>query len=67
LYNCDPVTAALGGTAVTVYGCALSPGWAGLYQVAIQVPQSLAPGDYALKVSIGNASSPDGAILAVAR
>ena len=67
LYNCDPVTATLGGTAVTVYGCALSPGWVGLYQVAIQVPTSLAAGDYALKVMVDNAASPDGVILSVAK
>jgi uncharacterized protein (TIGR03437 family) len=66
LYNCDPVTATLGGAAVTVYGCALSPGWAALYQVAIQVPSTLAAGDYALKVVIDNASSPDGVILSIA-
>jgi len=67
LYSCDPVTATVGGTAATVYGCALSPGMAGLYQVAIQVPASLAPGDYALKVMVDNATSPDGIILAVAQ
>ena len=67
LYQCDPVTATLGGAAVTVYGCALSPGWAGLYQVAIQVPASLAAGDYALKVMVDNATSPDGVILSVAK
>ena len=65
LYNCDPVTATVGGVAATVYGCALSPGWAGLYQVAIQVPKSLTAGDYPLRISIDNASSPDGVILAV--
>jgi len=67
LYNCDPVTATVGGVAATVYGCALSPGWAGLYQVAIQVPASLTAGDHLLKVVIDNASSPDGVILSVAQ
>lgn len=66
-YNCDPVTATLGGQPVTVYGCALSPGYAGLYQVAIQVPTTQASGDYALRVMIDGAVSPPGVILSVAQ
>jgi uncharacterized protein (TIGR03437 family) len=65
LYNCAPVTVKLGATDPLVFGCALSPGSAGLYQVAIQVPSSLPDGDYPLKVTVGGASSPDGVVLSV--
>jgi uncharacterized protein (TIGR03437 family) len=50
---------------VTVYGAALAPGNAGLYQVAIQVPESLADGDYPVRATIGGVQSPDGIVLAV--
>jgi uncharacterized protein (TIGR03437 family) len=64
-YNCAPVAVKLGPADPRVFGCALSPGWAGLYQVAIQVPSSLSDGDYALKVTVGGVSSPDGVVLSV--
>jgi uncharacterized protein (TIGR03437 family) len=49
----------------TVYGAALAPGFAGLYQVAIQVPQSLSNGDWPIIASIGGVSSPSGMLLTV--
>jgi uncharacterized protein (TIGR03437 family) len=49
----------------TVYGAALAPGYVGLYQVAIQVPTSLADGDWPLGVSIGGVSGPSGVVLTV--
>jgi uncharacterized protein (TIGR03437 family) len=49
----------------TVYGAALAPGFAGLYQVAIQVPQSLGNGDWPIIASIGGVSSPSGMLLTV--
>ena len=64
-YNCAPVAVKLGPADPRVFGCALSPGWAGLYQVAIQVPSSLSDGDYPLKVTVGGVSSPDGVVLSV--
>jgi uncharacterized protein (TIGR03437 family) len=64
-YNCSPVTATLGTANLTVYGCALSPGSAALYQVAIQVPASMQPGDYPLQVQVSGAASPTGVILSV--
>jgi uncharacterized protein (TIGR03437 family) len=42
----------------TVYGAALAPGFSGLYQVAIQVPTSLADGDWPLVTTAGGATSP---------
>jgi uncharacterized protein (TIGR03437 family) len=49
----------------TVYGAALAPGSAGLYQIAIQVPTSLADGDWQVQASIGGVQSPAGTILSV--
>ncbi len=49
----------------TVYGAALAPGSAGLYQIAIQVPLSLADGDWPIQASIGGVMSPAGTILSV--
>jgi uncharacterized protein (TIGR03437 family) len=49
----------------TVYGAALAPGFAGLYQVAIQVPESLGNGDWPIVATIGGVASPSGAVLAV--
>jgi uncharacterized protein (TIGR03437 family) len=49
----------------TVYGAALAPGFAGLYQVAIQVPTSLGDGDWPIVASVGGVSSPSGMLLSV--
>jgi uncharacterized protein (TIGR03437 family) len=49
----------------TVYGAALAPGSAGLYQIAIQVPTSLADGDWPIQALIGGLLSPAGTILSV--
>ncbi len=66
-----PVTVTINNVPATVYGAALAPGYAGLYQVAIQVPASLANGDWPIVATVGSAtfldltSSPSGAILTV--
>ncbi len=49
----------------TVYGAALAPGYAALFQVAIQVPASLADGDWPVLASIGGVTSPVGLVLTV--
>ena len=49
----------------TVYGAALAPGSAGLYQIAIQVPTSHADGDWPIQALIGGVLSPAGTILSV--
>jgi uncharacterized protein (TIGR03437 family) len=49
----------------TVYGAALAPGSAGLYQIAIQVPTTLADGDWPIQAGIGGVASPAGTILSV--
>ena len=65
VYNTNPVTIKIGTVDAQVFGAALSPTFAGLYQVAIQVPASMADGDYALKGTVNGATSPDGVILSV--
>ena len=58
-YNtATPVSVTVGGKPATVYGAALTPGCAGLYQVAIQIPASLANGDYPVSASISGTQSP---------
>ena len=59
------VTVTINNTPATVSGTALASSFAGLYQVAIQVPQSLADGDWPIKASIGSFQSPDGVVLSV--
>lgn len=49
----------------TVYGAALAPGSVGLYQIAIQVPSSLADGDWPIQALIGGVLSPAATILSV--
>lgn len=49
----------------TVYGAALAPGSAGLYQIAIQVPTGLADGDWPIQGTIGGVQSPTGTVLSV--
>jgi uncharacterized protein (TIGR03437 family) len=57
-YNtANTVSVTMGGTVATVYGAALAPGYAGLYQVAIQIPASLASGDYPVIATVSGAQS----------
>ncbi len=58
-------TVTLNNSPVTVVGAALTPGAVGLYQVAIQIPSSMANGDFPVQVSIGGMTSPLGLILTV--
>ncbi len=65
-YNtASPVTVTLGTTSATVYGAALAPGDAGLYQVAIQIPASLTDGDYPVVATVNRAQSPATALITV--
>jgi uncharacterized protein (TIGR03437 family) len=57
----------VGGVPATVYGSALAPGFAGLYQIAIQVPPSLANGDYPVVATIAGAQSPTSTLITVQR
>ena len=58
-------TVTLNGVSVKVYGAALAAGDGGLYQVAIQVPSSMADGNWEVEASIGGEKSPSGVVLAV--
>ncbi len=58
-------TVTVNNTPATVYGAALAPGSAGLYQIAIQVPTTLADGDWPIQATIGSVASPAGNILSV--
>jgi uncharacterized protein (TIGR03437 family) len=65
-YNtANAVTVTVGGTAATVYGAALAPGFAGLYQVAILIPASLANGDYPVVATISGVQSPSTTLITV--
>jgi len=55
----------INGTRAIVFGAALAPGSAGLYQIAIQVPNNLPDGDYAIQAGVGSILSPSGTILSV--
>jgi uncharacterized protein (TIGR03437 family) len=57
-YLTPPVTVTVGGTNATVFGGALAPGFAGLYQVAIQIPASAPDGDLPVVATISGAQSP---------
>ncbi len=48
-----------------VYGAALAPGFAGLVQVAIQVPTTLGNGDWPVVAKIGGVQSASGLVLSV--
>jgi uncharacterized protein (TIGR03437 family) len=58
-------TVTVNNTPATVYGAALAPGSSGLYQIAIQVPTTLADGDWPIQATIGSVASPAGNILSV--
>ncbi len=62
------VAISLGGTTLAesdILYVGATPGFAGLYQINIRVPDSAADGNLPLKVIIGGIPSPDGAYLAV--
>jgi uncharacterized protein (TIGR03437 family) len=65
-YNtANTVSVTVGGKPATVYGAALAPGYAGLYQIAIQIPASLANGDYPVVATINGAQSPSTTLITV--
>jgi uncharacterized protein (TIGR03437 family) len=65
-YNtANTVSVTVGNKPATVYGAALAPGYAGLYQVAIQIPASLANGDYPVVATISGVQSPSTTLITV--
>ncbi|MBZ5611550.1 MAG: FG-GAP-like repeat-containing protein [Acidobacteriia bacterium] len=64
-YNiATPVHVKIGGVDATVYGAAFASGFAGLIQVAVQVP-NLSDGDYPVIAEVGGVSSPSTTLLTV--
>jgi uncharacterized protein (TIGR03437 family) len=55
-----PPAVTVDGLPVIVMGAALSPGSAGLYQIAIQLPASLGNGDIGVQASVGGFQTPAG-------
>lgn len=64
-YTADSISVTLGNTPVTVYSAALAPGSVALYQVAIQIPESLADGDYPIVATVSGSQSPSNVLLTV--
>jgi uncharacterized protein (TIGR03437 family) len=62
----NPLTVTAGGVPVTVLGATLTPGLAGLYQIAIQLPNSVPAGDTLLKLVVGGSNTPDNVYLFIA-
>jgi uncharacterized protein (TIGR03437 family) len=60
-------TVRVGGAGVEFLGAALSPGSAGLYQVAVRVPDSAPDGDLPVAVEFGSIRSPDNVFITVRR
>jgi len=52
-----PPTVTVGGRDATVLGSALAPGFVGLYQVAIRMPQGVPPGNQPVILTIGGVRS----------
>ena len=50
---------------VLMLGAALASGSAGLYQIAIQVPSSIADGDYPIQASVAGVTSQAGVVLSI--
>jgi uncharacterized protein (TIGR03437 family) len=55
----------INGNPMITFGAALTPGSASLYQIAIQVSNTLADGDYPIQATIGSAQSSARAVLSV--
>jgi len=64
-YTANTVTVTVGDTAATVAYAALTPGSAGLYQVAIQIPTALADGDYPVVATVSGVPSPSTVLITV--
>ena len=61
----NPVTATIGNISVDVLGAALTPGNAGVYQIAVQVPANVPNGDLPVVAQTQGIQSPANIYLAV--
>ncbi|MCS6953689.1 MAG: family 16 glycosylhydrolase [Bryobacteraceae bacterium] len=57
----------IGGLHAEYLGGALTPGSAGLYQIAVRVPETAPDGELPLTAAVGEARSPDNVFLAIER
>jgi len=62
-----PLTVSVGGATVPVISAVLTPGFAGLYQVTVQLPAILPSGALLVEVSVAGVVSPMGASIFVAQ
>jgi len=62
-----PLLVKIGGAAAEFVGGKLSPGEAGVYQIAVRVPASAPNGDWPVVVEMGGVSSPPGVLLTIQR
>lgn len=60
----NPVSVTLGGTTVPVLGAVLSS-YAAVYQIAIQIPESMPDGDFPILAAVNGVQSPGNMVLAV--
>jgi uncharacterized protein (TIGR03437 family) len=58
----NPVTVSIGNIPAQVYGAALAPGFAALYQVAIQIPLSAPDGDLPVSAIVNGTAAPNAVI-----
>jgi uncharacterized protein (TIGR03437 family) len=63
-YTANPVTVTM-GVGATVLGAALTPGDAGLYQVAVQIPTAIPDGDCPVIATVNGVQSPVGVLITV--
>ena len=61
----DPVTVRLGGVDVAVLAASLSPGLAGVYQIAIRIPAAIPAGDLGIWGAVGGYSTPENVFIAI--
>jgi uncharacterized protein (TIGR03437 family) len=65
-YTTTPVTATLGGNPISVLATALSPGLAGVYQIAVEIPNDAPSGDLLIRATIQGNQTPDNVYLYIA-
>src|ERR1039458_7304444 len=63
----NPITATIGNMAGTVVGAAISPGNPGLYQIEVQVPDSVPDGDLPVVAQVNGVQSSSNVLLSVKR
>jgi len=64
-FTTNPVSVTVGGINAQVFGTALAPGFAALYQVAIQIPASAPDGDLPVVATVSGAQSPATTLITV--